>query len=161
MYGCERLMNRPGMPPCTPYLHVFILPAGVVGTNWDVAANRLGVSTCVFFFFFKFLYLRSEGVGEPVHPLSNQMSAHTIMFLTMGIRPTQTLDSWCFLGCIQPICVLIQVLEVPLPPSFLKTCYRTRLRTNNNFQTSLPAITLIRHFTDMNCIINSRAVLGF
>lgn len=32
---------------------------------------------------------------------------------------------------------------------------------NNNLQTSFPTITLISHSTNIYCIINSRAVLGF
>lgn len=67
-----------------------------MGINWDVAVRRLGVSAV----FFKFWYLRREGVGEPDHPLSTQISVQVVICLTLGMGVTAMLCFWCFSGFV-------------------------------------------------------------
>lgn len=141
-----------------PTFMFFILPAWVVGTNWDVAANRLRESGSLFFFFFTFLCQRSRDVG----PVSYKMSAHTIMFLTMGIWGTNMLQSRLRFSSLCPNSNQISLLKFPLPVVYIKpaTLWKTWLG-QQQFADLFPlAITLIGHFTDIHSIINSRAVSG-
>lgn len=49
-----------------PTFMFFILPAWVVGINWDVAANRLRESGSLFFFFFYVFVSKEQGCGPSV-----------------------------------------------------------------------------------------------